>query len=311
MINDTQIEINLRRTADEGLISILHKSQLEQLALKYFGVKDEEGNYIAYQCPYSGKIITDYNEIILEHIIPVASKGGTVLFNCIPATSEVNGMKEKGSKHLIEWWTNSKYWDNTAPQRLEKIVNYMLEAYDQVFDEYTIEELEDSYLDIIDTEEESDYEQEDNLSYSELNEYKEELEQAKNNRIYSYLGFLNDCINQLEEANINVDEIHDHLKQLQEKKVFENIEQFTKVQNMTKEITTNSNRFKQYLDLQSKFSKYSIGNCLLILKNEPNATQIKDKTSWEEKGYSIIPNAKSITILEPNKVGTKIYYKGG
>ena len=38
-------------------------------------------------CPYSGKVFTDYRKIVLKHIILVDSKGGTVLFNCIP-TSE-------------------------------------------------------------------------------------------------------------------------------------------------------------------------------------------------------------------------------
>ena len=89
-----------------------------------------------------------YEDIVLEHIVPVASKGGTVLFNCIPTSKEVNGTDQKGAKHLIDWWTNSNYWNQDAPLRLEKIVNYMLDGYEQVFKEYTVEEVESSYLDI-------------------------------------------------------------------------------------------------------------------------------------------------------------------
>ena len=91
LVSFNQISGNLRRTAESGLISLLNHQQLEDLAFKYFGIKDEYGNIIGYQCPYSGKIYTDYKDIVLEHIVPVASKGGTVLFNCIPTSKEVNG----------------------------------------------------------------------------------------------------------------------------------------------------------------------------------------------------------------------------
>ena len=101
-----------------------------------------------YQCPYSGKVYTNYEDIVLEHIIPVISKGGTVLFNCIPTSKEVNGSDQKGAKHLITWWIKSKYWDKDAPSRLEKIVNYMLDGYNSVFEEYTVEEIESSYQNI-------------------------------------------------------------------------------------------------------------------------------------------------------------------
>ena len=87
----SQIEPNLRRTASKGLISLLNHYQLEDLAFKYFGIKDEYGNITGYQCPYSGKTYTDYKDIILEHIVPVVSNGGTVLFNCIPETETGGG----------------------------------------------------------------------------------------------------------------------------------------------------------------------------------------------------------------------------
>lgn len=43
-------------------------------------------------------------------------------------------------------------------------------------------------------------------------------------------------------------------------------------------------KFQEYLNIQSRFSKYSVGNCLVILEKAPNSTQIKDKASWKEKG---------------------------
>lgn len=75
-------------------------------------------------------------------------------------------------------------------------------------------------------------------------------------------------------------------------------------------ISNDSSKFKQYLDIQSNFQKHSVGNCLIILKNEPNATQIKDKKSWKEKGYELISNPKVIRILEPSRSNTnnRVYY---
>ena len=123
LVSYSQIEANLRRTASNGLISLLNQKQLEDLAFKYFSVKDEYGNIIGYQCPYSGKVYSNYEDIVLEHIVPVASKGGTVLFNCIPTSKEVNGSDQKGAKHLITWWINSKVWNEDAEKSIDEEEN--------------------------------------------------------------------------------------------------------------------------------------------------------------------------------------------
>lgn len=73
-------------------------------------------------------------------------------------------------------------------------------------------------------------------------------------------------------------------------------------------VGNDNQKFKQYLDIQSRFSKHSVGNCLVILEKAPNSTRIKDESSWNEIGIELISNAKSIKILEPNKVNNKIYY---
>lgn len=69
-----------------------------------------------------------------------------------------------------------------------------------------------------------------------------------------------------------------------------------------------SSKFQEYLNVQSRFAKYSVGNCLVILEKAPNSTQIKDKVSWEEKGVSLKENAKAIKILEPNQSNNGVYY---
>ena len=73
-------------------------------------------------------------------------------------------------------------------------------------------------------------------------------------------------------------------------------------------VGNDSKKFKQYLDIQSRFSKHSVGNCLVLLEKAPNSTRIKDESSWNEIGIELISNAKSIKILEPNKSNNRIYY---
>ena len=132
LVSEYSIISNLRRTSSKGLFSCLSQHQLNDLALKYFGIYDNN-KLVGYECPYSGKKITSTEDIVLEHIIPISSGGGTALFNCIPTSVEVNKVSEKGAKHLISWWLNSKYWNSSAPIRLEKIIEYLLEAYEITF----------------------------------------------------------------------------------------------------------------------------------------------------------------------------------
>lgn len=179
-VSEFAVDSNLRRAANEGLIAVLDNNMMHDLAYKYFGIYEND-ELIGYQCPYSGKIYSNPQDIILEHIIPVKSGGGTVLFNCIPASIEVNSTTEKGARHLIEWWANSKYWDINAPKRLEKLVNYILDGYENVFNIFSLDDLEDTYLDYI---------EEESYSYDEDFELRKtdfisEI-QAKHNHINSY-----------------------------------------------------------------------------------------------------------------------------
>lgn len=82
------------------------------------------------------------------------------------------------------------------------------------------------------------------------------------------------------------------------------------MEKMSLVVRGDSEKFKKYLDIQSKFEKYSVGNCLLVLAKEPNATQFRDKKSWKEKGIELISNPKGIIILEPSRSETnnRVYY---
>jgi hypothetical protein len=59
------------------------------------------------------------------------------------------------------------------------------------------------------------------------------------------------------------------------------------------------NEFKKYLDNQSKFGKYSVGNVLLITAQMPQAMELKDLNSWaNEKAYKR-KFEKPVKIFEP------------
>ena len=297
----SQIEPNLRRTASKGLISLLNHQQLEDLAFKYFGIKDEYGNITGYQCPYSGKVYTDYQDIVLEHIVPVASKGGTVLFNCIPTSKEVNGADQKGAKHLIDWWTSSSYWDKDAPLRLEKIVNYMLDAYDQVFKEYTIEEVESSYLDIETDESILDEEDKDINDRTEI----KLLNQAKNNGIHSYLGFIYDCINTLEKCNINTSSIKERLQQLQNQNIFKDIDKYQLYQNIIQKLVVsrigdNNSSYLTYtlnFDIKKLMDSINLDNEHYIY-NELNRRLQNIEQLLKENNLSTIEYFKSLKDIQ-------------
>lgn len=64
-------------------------------------------------------------------------------------------------------------------------------------------------------------------------------------------------------------------------------------------VAGNGNRFRDYLDVQSRFDRYSVTNALLILAQMPQATQIKDYNGWKDAGVYVKKHPQSISILEP------------
>ena len=59
--------------------------------------------------------------------------------------------------------------------------------------------------------------------------------------------------------------------------------------------------FQQYLDTQARFPRYSVTNVLLIMAQNPDATQLKDFDGWKEAGASIQKGRKGLSIVEPGK----------
>lgn len=65
------------------------------------------------------------------------------------------------------------------------------------------------------------------------------------------------------------------------------------------EIVNDGKMFKKYLDSQSKFEQYSVGNTLLITAQMPEATILRDYDSWVNAGGFPKKNRKDVKILEP------------
>lgn len=64
-------------------------------------------------------------------------------------------------------------------------------------------------------------------------------------------------------------------------------------------IVEDGKMFKRYLDTQSRFEQYSLGNTLLIAAQMPNATILKDYEGWINAGGFPKKNRTVIKILEP------------
>lgn len=66
-------------------------------------------------------------------------------------------------------------------------------------------------------------------------------------------------------------------------------------------VAADGGKFRDYLDVQTRFSRYTATNALLILAQMPQATQLKDFESWRSTGAYIKRQemGHGISILEP------------
>ena len=69
---------------------------------------------------------------------------------------------------------------------------------------------------------------------------------------------------------------------------------------MAKEIVKNGEMYKKYLDVQSKFPSYSVGNALLVLAQKPDATDLRDADSWKKQKINFKGTSDAVIILEPS-----------
>ena len=60
-----------------------------------------------------------------------------------------------------------------------------------------------------------------------------------------------------------------------------------------------------YLDIQSRFDRYSVSNALLVAYQNPEATRLCDSKTWQKNHVFINKGETGIIILEPGKEYTK------
>jgi len=59
--------------------------------------------------------------------------------------------------------------------------------------------------------------------------------------------------------------------------------------------------FRQYLDVQSRFNRFSVTNALLVLAQNPNATRLGGFDFWKTQDGFVKTGQTGISILEPGK----------
>lgn len=68
---------------------------------------------------------------------------------------------------------------------------------------------------------------------------------------------------------------------------------------MAEKITIDSEKYKNYLNVQSQFPNYSVGNALLVTVQKPEAKQLREADSWKRDKVYFKKNPQRIIILEP------------
>ena len=88
-------------------------------------------------------------------------------------------------------------------------------------------------------------------------------------------------------------------KQAQRKEAYELID------NTCSEMMASGDSFRQYLDVQGRFDRYSVANAILVSAQMPEATQLKEKAAWKQSRVYVNKDAQKVVILEPSKEYTR------
>jgi len=88
-------------------------------------------------------------------------------------------------------------------------------------------------------------------------------------------------------------------KQAQRKEAYELID------NTCFEMMASGDSFRQYLDVQGRFDRYSVANAILVSAQMPEATQLKEYSKWKASRVYVNKDAKKVVILEPSKEYTR------
>ena len=69
--------------------------------------------------------------------------------------------------------------------------------------------------------------------------------------------------------------------------------------NTASEVVQSPEKFKAYLDVQSRMDRYTANNALLMYKQFPQASQIKEFDDWAAEGIKVNKGSKTFIILDP------------
>lgn len=90
-----------------------------------------------------------------------------------------------------------------------------------------------------------------------------------------------------------------------EKKRQERADAYELLDKATGEIARDGEKFRDYLNTQSRFDRYSVSNAILIACQHPGATKVADFKTWSENGVSVKKGEKAMIILEPGNEYTR------
>lgn len=82
-------------------------------------------------------------------------------------------------------------------------------------------------------------------------------------------------------------------------------EAYELIDNTCSEMMADGESFRQYLDVQGRFDRYSVANAVLVSAQMPDATQLKDYNAWKQSRVYVNKDAKKVVILEPSKEYTR------
>jgi len=82
-------------------------------------------------------------------------------------------------------------------------------------------------------------------------------------------------------------------------------EAYELIDNTCSEMMSSGDSFRQYLDVQGRFDRYSVANAVLVSAQMPDATQLKDYNAWKQSRVYVNKDAQKIVILEPSKEYTR------
>lgn len=82
-------------------------------------------------------------------------------------------------------------------------------------------------------------------------------------------------------------------------------EAYEMIDNTCAEMMESGDSFRQYLDVQGRFDRYSVNNAILVSAQMPEATQLKERAAWKQSRVYVNKDAKKVVILEPSKEYTR------